>query len=38
MKVQELRNMIKEADRGLLEKAFVECYKQFAKKQKEEAD
>lgn len=38
MKVQELRNMIKEADRELLEKAFAECYKQFTKKQKEEVD
>lgn len=38
MKIQELRNAIKEADRELLEKAFVECYKQFKKSQKEEVD
>lgn len=36
MKVQELRDLIKEADRELLEKAFAEAYKQFTKKQKEE--
>lgn len=38
MKVQELRNLIKTADRGLLEKAFVETYKQLRKDQKGETD
>ena len=38
MKIQELRNMVKEADRELLEKAFIECYKQIKKSQKEEVD
>lgn len=38
MKVQELRNLLKTADRELLEKAFAESYKQFAKNQKVEVD
>jgi len=38
MKIQELRNLIKGADRELLEKAFAESYKQFTKRQKEEVD
>lgn len=38
MKVQELRDLLKAADRDLLEKAFVESYKHLTKKQKEEAD
>lgn len=38
MKVQELRNLLKTADRELLEKAFVESYKQFTKGKKEEVD
>ncbi len=38
MKVQELRQMLTGAERSLLEKAFVECYKQLSKSQKEEAD
>ncbi|MDE7187378.1 MAG: hypothetical protein K2O13_07715 [Lachnospiraceae bacterium] len=38
MKVQELRELLKAADRDLLEKAFVESYKHLTKKQKEEAD
>ncbi|HAX52715.1 hypothetical protein [Muricomes intestini] len=38
MKVQELRDLIKTADRTLLEKTFVESYKQFSKHQKEEVD
>lgn len=38
MKVQELRDLIKKADRELLEKAFAEAYKQFTKRQKEEVD
>ena len=38
MKVQELRDLLKVADRYLLEKAFVESYKHLTKKQKEEAD
>ena len=38
MKVQELRQIISSADRVLLEKAFVETYKQLTKSQKEEAD
>ena len=38
MKIQELRNLIKDADRELLEKAFAESYKQFTKHQKEEVD
>lgn len=29
MKIQELRNLLKTADRELLEKAFAESYKQF---------
>lgn len=36
MKVQELRNLLKDAERENLEKAFVECYKQLRKGQKEE--
>lgn len=38
MKVQELRNLMTPAERGNLEKAFVECYKQLRKPQKEEID
>lgn len=38
MKVQELRNLLKDAERENLEKAFVECYKQLRKWQKEEGD
>ena len=38
MKVPELRDLLKAADRDLLEKAFVESYKHLTKKQKEEAD
>lgn len=38
MKVQELRELLKTADREVLEKAFVETYKHFMKYQKEEAD
>lgn len=38
MKVQELRDLLKTADRDLLEKAFVESYKHLTKKQKEETD
>lgn len=33
MKVQELRDLLKTADRALLEKAFTESYKQFTKSQ-----
>lgn len=38
MKIQELRDLLKTADRGLLEKAFAESYKQFTKNQKAEVD
>lgn len=38
MKIQEFRELIKNADRPLLEKAFAECYKQFSKSKKEEID
>lgn len=38
MKVQELRNLMTPAECGNLEKAFVECYKQLRKPQKEEID
>lgn len=38
MKVQELRELLSGADRALLEKAFVESYKQFSKSKKEEVD
>ncbi len=38
MKIQELRNLIKTADRERLEKAFAESYKRFTKGQKEEVD
>lgn len=38
MKVQELRQLLSSADRVLLEKAFVESYKQFSKAKKEEVD
>ena len=38
MKVQELRQVLSKADRSLLEKAFVESYKNFPKRQKEEID
>ena len=38
MKIQEFRELIKAADRELLEKAFAESYKKFTKGQKEEVD
>ncbi len=38
MKVQELRQLLSGVDRTLLEKAFVESYKQFSKAKKEEVD
>lgn len=38
MKVQELRQLLSKADKSLVEKAFVEGYKQFTKRQKEEID
>lgn len=38
MKVQELRNLFETSERAHLEKAFVECYKQLRKRQKEEID
>ncbi|MDE7311172.1 MAG: hypothetical protein K2N87_06050 [Eubacterium sp.] len=38
MKVQELRELLRSADRPLLEKAFTEIYKQFRKNQKEDID
>lgn len=38
MKIQEFRDLLKEADRERLEKAFAECYKQFPKAKKEEID
>lgn len=38
MKVQELRKLLSSSDRGNLEKAFAECYKQLCKGQKEEMD
>lgn len=38
MKVQELRQLLADADRKLMEKAFVESYKQFPKAKKEEID
>lgn len=38
MKVQELRDLLGAAERGNVEKAFVECYKQLRKGQKEEFD
>ena len=38
MKIQELRDLLKTADKELLEKAFAESYKKFTKSQKEEAD
>lgn len=38
MKIQELRNLLKEADREQLEKAFAETYKQLTKGKKEEVD
>ncbi|HJD45880.1 MAG TPA: hypothetical protein H9909_03470 [Candidatus Mediterraneibacter norfolkensis] len=38
MKVQELRQMLSGAERSLVEKAFVESYKQLKKYQKEEVD
>ena len=38
MKIQEFRDLIKTANRELLEKAFAESYKKFTKSQKEEAD
>lgn len=38
MKIQEFRNLIKDADRERLEKAFAESYKCFTKAQKTEID
>lgn len=38
MKIQELRDLMARAERGNLEKAFAECYKQLRKAQKDEAD
>ncbi|MDC7289100.1 hypothetical protein NXH76_14925 [Blautia schinkii] len=38
MKVQELRQLLSASERANLEKAFVECYKQLQKGQKEEID
>lgn len=38
MKVQELRELLRLTERPLLEKAFVESYKQFSKHQKEDID
>lgn len=38
MKVQELRDLLRASDRACLEKAFVECYKELRKGQKEEVD
>lgn len=38
MKVQDLRNLLSEADRKRMEKAFVECYKAVPKGKKEELD
>lgn len=38
MKVQELRQLLGASEREHLEKAFVECYKQLRKGQKEELD
>lgn len=38
MKIQELRDLIKSADRDKRENAFAEGYKQFTKRQKEEVD
>lgn len=38
MKVQELRQLLSGVDRTLLEKAFVESYKQFSKAKKEKVD
>ena len=38
MTVQELRQMLRDTDRSLVEKAFVESYKQLKKAPKEEAD
>lgn len=38
MKVQELRELLRLAERPLLEKAFAESYKQFSKHQKEDID
>lgn len=38
MKVQELRGLLGASERADLEKAFVECYKQLRKVQKEEID
>lgn len=38
MKVQELRQLLGASEREHLEKAFVECYKQLRKGQKEEMD
>lgn len=38
MKIQEFRDLIKAADKDLVEKAFAESYKRFTKSQKEEVD
>lgn len=38
MKVQELRQLLSKADRAMLEKAFVESYKQLTKQKKEDID
>ncbi len=38
MKIQDLRELLKKADREHLEKAFAECYKQFSRSKKEEID
>ena len=38
MKVQELRQLLSASNRELVEKAFVESYKQLRKGQKEEID
>ena len=38
MKIQELRELLKDADKSSMEKAFAELYKQVAKSKKEEID
>ena len=38
MKIDELRRLLREADRENLEKAFAESYKKLRKSQKEEID
>lgn len=37
MKVQDLRNLLSEADRKRMEKAFVECYETVPKGRKEQS-